>query len=978
MPIGTWNDRNTQLFTQGFLPNYTFQCGQPVSFWYRFVAHACYNDSTTVNGTIYFGNYDGRALQGWYNHGGGGDHTGFDPVIREAQMSAPATIAAPVVTAATTQYLGWNQDSGWQTRQGGHWDYSLQLKNNCSLIPEKCTCSGRTQVCTKAGLAFTNTPNSPACAIQASCSVSSVTASTDNVTFTQTPTNGIGTITYTDLTTSQNDGAAAKTFSIIPGQTVIKKTRITDSFDNTSTTTICSALRPNSGDIVSACSGRDMVFTNTRTNTETNRIKNDASCALTASCSAKLSGDNVIFTNSTSNAIGSILYKDYNTNAILTNPRSVPILLGQTIVQRVVVTDRGDNASTTTTCAYTREPTVGVSSECACNANKDYSCSYSDGRAPTVQSNSPICSADVNTTTQCACSGRTYVCSNSSGYTVSSIANATQCAFRASCEITQVPGQSNVSIYNIVENALGTVSLKEVNQADGSTNGPLLSNPYSKVISSGQTLSVRTLVTDTDGASATTQCTIQGDSTQTCTCSGTTRTCTNPNGSVVSQVLKSPQCPTTTQCIGTTLVKKDAQGREIGRSLNSKLCPVNPGQPSCTCDGRNYVCKNGAGTVTSTSVNDNQCKFTASCTAQVVNGTVTFGQVLTNVLGNAVYKNTANNVVVNNPSSEPIGLNQTITRNTSITDTYDGVTVTTQCSATRTTNSTPSCACSGRDMICKDAQGGLISNTTGSPSCAFQATCQNPTIDTVNNTATFSFALTNRLGTASYKDQANPSVPFNTTVPLAAGGTIVRNIVVTDASDNSTSNTVCVATRAPDKGGCEAGLGYVIRNSAGAIVSSNPSDSRCTISNNYQCACEGAGSASRVCRDTSTNTVLSASVADTLLIAPLVCPDVPSTDAKIVTFKAVPPVVQRGEICNYVWSTANVNLCTLKINNVPVSLSGLSSTIGSLVTYSKVTGTDDSNQQAVLTCQKDATPTSPAVTVTSTAICAVNAAVIQR
>jgi hypothetical protein len=979
---GAWNDRSTQLYTQGFLPNYTYQCGKPFVVQFKFFVNACYNDQTDVWGNLYFGDLSGSIpLYQMFHNPGGGNHDALQTYFSQGTLTAPASIQPQKLSGYLEQHLGWyqeNKDPHWQDRIGGSWKYTaIPLKNNCDLIPETCSCSGRTQVCTKAGLPSSTTPNSPSCQLQATCSATAVATDTENVTFTQSATNVQGTLSYKDIivlangqTQEVSETNPTKTMAILPGQTVVKRTRVTDSGDGASATTLCTVQRPTAATITSSCVGRDKVFTNKTTGLETSRIKNEPTCALSASCTAESNGDNVIFRLSATNSYEVPVFKDVASSEVLNAVRTVPIAKGQTISQTVTATDRSDQSSVQTTCSFVRPANPGVTTSCSCAVNGTRTCTYSDGSAPSVVPGA----CTVNTI--CACSGRNLVCrnANNASQIISTTNNDAQCAFSASCDITR-DGTSNIATVNhYVQNALGTVSFRD----GGTASGAGLVNPFTKQIPVQGTLTQNTLVTDTDGSNVVTQCSISDQDVQTCNCEGTSRVCRYANGTAASTVKNSNMCPIRTYCEGTTLIQRNATGLITGRIANSPQC-TGPG--ACACEGRSLVCRNGSGSVTGTTANASQCSFSATCTGQVVNNEAVFTQILTNALGNATYKNTATGVLTGNPSSEPISLGQTITRNTLITDTSDGKTVTTQCTVTKNDTAQPKCGCEGRDMVCKDSKGGLISSSVKDSFCAFTAVCLSPTIDEGGNTASFLYNFTNRLGTATYKDQANPSSAFSNVVSIAPGGSIVRQIAVTDGYDNSVSVTTCVATRAPNTSGCEPSLGWVVRNASGIIVSSDPEDARCKIVNaNYQCACEGNAGEVRVCRDVATGVAVTPEVASTLPIAPLVCPIVPPEDGvpQITFFRSVPAVVQKGSLCNYVWSTANLNRCTLKINNVDIPLTSLGTTVGSIVSFSRTTAGSDANQQAVLTCEKDATTMQPLKKVVMSTTCSVNPGLIQR
>jgi hypothetical protein len=95
--------------------------------------------------------------------------------------------------------------------------------------------------------------------------------------------------------------------------------------------------------------------------------------------------------------------------------------------------------------------------------------------------------------------------------------------------------------------------------------------------------------------------------------------------------------------------------------------------------------------------------------------------------------------------------------------------------------------------------------------------------------------------------------------------------------------------------------------------------------------------------------------------------------ANIAGFKARIPVVSKGTKCEYNWSVTGVDRCTITVNDQPVSMvpPGLS---GPLFTETL----DGLNQNAKITCVKDAVGTSSAKTVATTTLCQVLPQVIER
>lgn len=312
----TWSSRYTEIFTEGDITQKIFNCGEKVKVNFEYRVNGCYNEATLVDAGFYFdGSYSAGRI---FFQDGGGSHTGFTQSLPVQTLERAGSLTAPVVRGVTVQYLRWsNSRRTVFTEQAGMWDYELPTQNNCSLITPTCSCTGTTQICTKAGLPFSNTPNSPSCQLQASCSAS---VANDVATFNTTVVNADGQVTFRDgdtnaVITNPHQRPIAR------GATILQKILVTDT-SGKSTDLVCSATN------------------------------NEAPEGLNASCTYALNGNNVTFNTIATGAVGAVTYTDADTGAVISNPITKPIAAGATIVQRTLVTDTS-GATSTASCSAT-------------------------------------------------------------------------------------------------------------------------------------------------------------------------------------------------------------------------------------------------------------------------------------------------------------------------------------------------------------------------------------------------------------------------------------------------------------------------------------------------------------------------------------------------------------------------------------------------------------------------------------------------
>ena len=128
-------------------------------------------------------------------------------------------------------------------------------------------------------------------------------------------------------------------------------------------------------------------------------------------------------------------------------------------------------------------------------------------------------------------------------------------------------------------------------------------------------------------------------------------------------------------------------------------------QSSCTCVGRNEVCK-ANGIQTSQTVNSPTCALKASCTVNVSGTSATFNTIVTDAIGVVTYKDVDTGTMITNPYTREVAVGATIVQKTLVTD-ADGTTATSVCSVTNNTTTNNNSGCPGIDC----PNGGTASGT---------------------------------------------------------------------------------------------------------------------------------------------------------------------------------------------------------------------------------------------------------------------------
>ncbi len=221
--------------------NTVYTCGQPIVLVFKIVYTNCDNTVPSIKvGTSQssmagataaltaIGDYGSKTTGAlWTSRG----HSAF-----EYLSGFVAKTLAPVTTPTSRVYMHVKHNPVADDLYMGYNTYAFNVKNSCGDLPPSCSCSGRTEICTRFGVEVSRTANAPACALKASCSA---TVTGNTATFNTIVTNALGTITYKDADTGQVISNPIQR-QVGVGQTIVQKTIATD-IDGSTASASCTA-----------------------------------------------------------------------------------------------------------------------------------------------------------------------------------------------------------------------------------------------------------------------------------------------------------------------------------------------------------------------------------------------------------------------------------------------------------------------------------------------------------------------------------------------------------------------------------------------------------------------------------------------------------------------------------------------------------------------------------------------------------------
>lgn len=338
------------LTTEDNLITKKFTCGEDINVNYEFKLSTCSNLPATGSYNIGFVGQSKTSSSTKVAKVGSKDLGAYT-------LTYPASLEIPNIVANTELTIHSHRPRKKSTDPWKPWDkpgdastYNIPLLNTCGDITPTCECSGRTQVCTKAGLEVSRTENSASCSLQASCEA---TISGPNVAFKMNVTHAIGKVTFKDSATG-NAVQETEVKQISAGQSIVQTIVATDSKGSTATAVCTAQGEKTSSEDTCLCTGRDLTCTSGVTGKKT--VKSKATqCALGASCGYTITGPNVTFSTYISNALGTVVYKDGVSGNTISSNQTKRILPGQKMVQTTIATD-SDGSTASATCFLETDP----------------------------------------------------------------------------------------------------------------------------------------------------------------------------------------------------------------------------------------------------------------------------------------------------------------------------------------------------------------------------------------------------------------------------------------------------------------------------------------------------------------------------------------------------------------------------------------------------------------------------------------------
>lgn len=234
-----------KLYLQDDVPNTTYACGEDIRFTFKVNYLRCSNTAALIDVGFSRTNYEDAYAKRTRISNSLASETILGTIKGHNFYSAVSPFVsrtiANVPEANSKIYITLEHGVNNEVRTGFN-RYTIPLKNTCDMVEPTCTCTGRTQTCSKSGTVVSTTPNSPSCSFRASCGV---TTSGNTATFNTITTNALGAVTYKDADT----GAMITnpfTRSITPGQQIVQRIIATDT-DGSSATVSCTALTNSTG-----------------------------------------------------------------------------------------------------------------------------------------------------------------------------------------------------------------------------------------------------------------------------------------------------------------------------------------------------------------------------------------------------------------------------------------------------------------------------------------------------------------------------------------------------------------------------------------------------------------------------------------------------------------------------------------------------------------------------------------------------------
>lgn len=232
-----------RLFVQENLPDRTYACGSSIPLTFKIQYLRCSNSSANVSVGFSWVSSNAadnsraivsRTTSSDTHLATASGHNFYRTLSSfvTTRIPAPSSRNSPVNLYAVVR----NSNSG--PVDAGYSKYTIPVQTTCQPKPTTCNCSGRTQVCTRDGVRVSQTANSPACSLQASCSVN---VSGDQATFTTVVTHALGNLSYKDTDTNAVISNPV-TRTIPAGGSVTQRTTVTDLFDNMTAQSSCSSI----------------------------------------------------------------------------------------------------------------------------------------------------------------------------------------------------------------------------------------------------------------------------------------------------------------------------------------------------------------------------------------------------------------------------------------------------------------------------------------------------------------------------------------------------------------------------------------------------------------------------------------------------------------------------------------------------------------------------------------------------------------
>lgn len=223
------------------IPNTVYTCGENIPVVFKVYYIRCTNSVPNIKAGFSWSDYVTpntsvtNSVSQNSNVGSIGGHQFYRSYSSYVSKTMPAPLTNPANLYISVNHSGDNFGGNTVT---GYSRYKIPVQTSCTVADTVCNCSDRTQVCYQNGTEVSSTPNSPSCALKASCSYS-LSGDGKYAIFDTIAINALKRLSYKDRDTNK---AITKSYRVklVGTSTVTHNVEVKDSFDGSVAYASCS------------------------------------------------------------------------------------------------------------------------------------------------------------------------------------------------------------------------------------------------------------------------------------------------------------------------------------------------------------------------------------------------------------------------------------------------------------------------------------------------------------------------------------------------------------------------------------------------------------------------------------------------------------------------------------------------------------------------------------------------------------------